>query len=344
MLALSWSKTEDGKEWDNFVAQNHGTAFQSWAWREVAESELQVPHYLALRDPNGTLNAVCPFFQIRQGPYLSALDSNPGAFRGGPLFISNSENILPSMELLRKSVKFSISNRLKFFRMNVYNEDIVSSLLNLGAPYKIYVTLSVLNLKVTSVDNIWTNHFLKRERQNIKYFDRVGCSFRLAERETEYDAFLKLHRQSMERQSYPSLSTDYLNKMRSAFGEDFRIGEVTFPNGDLVAAVSLVFNPSRTMVHLLHVGYSREPNSKSSYSYIIWKVVGWAAANGLEFVDLGGTNPDPSKAIHRVKRKFGARFIPVYTFTIPVKSLLLSLGKKSYALARSVASTIEGRI
>jgi hypothetical protein len=335
---VTWSETEDGREWEDFVVQNHGTALQSWAWRGIEESTSSKPKYLVGRDARGALKAVCPFFLLKSGRHLSALSSLPGAIGGGPLFGSDAEDIPPAMESLKRSIKFSILNPIGFLHMNVYDKRVVNSLLASSCAHKISWGLFILDLKTISFDHVWTGLFDNEDRRNIKYFDSLGCSLRLAETNKEYDEFLDLENASMQRRGHFQLSREFLGRFRSSFGEKFRLLEVISPDGGLVAAVTLLSNPDKTMVHWTHVGYSQDRSSKSAYSYAIWKLVNWASAQGFRYVDLGGTRPDPMDPVHRTKRKFGGDFFPIYIFTIPVDSRLLSVVRKVYA---SVKSTVR---
>jgi len=115
--------------------------------------------------------------------------------------------------------------------------------------------------------------------------------------------------------------------------------EVVSPDGGLVAAVTLLSNPDKTMVHWTHVGYTQHRSSKSAYSYAIWKLVNWASAEGFRYVDLGGTRPDPTDPVYKAKLRFGADFFPIYTFTVPVSSRLLSVAKRFHAGVKSTGKS-----
>jgi hypothetical protein len=331
--AIDWSETDDGKEWDEFVARNHGTAFQSWAWRGVLETASRRPKYLACRDSRGTLKAICPLFMVK-GRYLSNLDSFPGGIRGGPLFDSGAKDISIAMESLERTLKSSIWNRIEFLRITTCDKEVINSLVSSGSPYEIGWGIFVLDMMEVAPDHIWKKLFNRVDRQDIKYFDRLNYSSRLAENDKEYEEFLDLENRSMKRQGHHPLSRERFFKMRSILGGNFQILEVTSPNGGLVAGLTMVSNPDRTMVHLLHVGYSRDKNSKSSYMYVLWQEIGRALEEGFRYVDFGGTNPNPADPVNRIKRKLGGSYVPLYAFTIPTWTRMYGLARRLYSLTK----------
>jgi hypothetical protein len=333
--AVNWSETEDGREWEDFVVKNHGTALQSWAWREIGESPSCEPRYLVCRDARGALRGVCPFFLVKSGRYLYTLSSLPNTIEGGPLFALDVEDVSLEMESLRRSIRFSILKPIGSLQVNAFDKRIVKSLLDSGYAHRIEWGVFILDLKSVSLDRIWTGLFDNEDRRNIKYFDALGCSLRLAETNREYDEFLALENESMQRRGHFQFPREILARFRSSFGENFRLLEVVRPDGGLVAAVTLLSGPDKTMVHWTHVGYAQDRSSKSAYSYAIWKLVNWASAEGFRYVDLGSARPDPTDPVHRIKGRFGGDFFPIYTFTIPVSSRLLSVVKKAHSAVKS---------
>jgi CelD/BcsL family acetyltransferase involved in cellulose biosynthesis len=337
--AVTWSETQDGREWEDFVVKNHGTALQSWAWRDVGGSTSNKPRYLVCRDAKGALRAVCPFFLVKSGRYLYTLSSLPSTIEGGPLFASDVGDVSLEMESLRRSIRFSIWKRIGSLQVSVYDKRVVNALLASGHPHRIEWGVFILDLRTVSLDRIWTGLFDNEDRRNIKYFDSLGCSLRIAETDRDYDEFLALENESMQRRGHFQLPREILARFRSSFGENFRLLEVVSPDGGLVAAVTLLSNPDKTMVHWTHVGYVQNRSSKSAYYYAIWKLVNWASAEGFRYVDLGGTRPDPTDPVYKVKRRFGADFFPIYTFAVPVSSRLLSIAKRFHASVKSTGKS-----
>jgi len=133
---MGWSEVEDGDEWDEFVTINRGSIFHLWSWRKVLEDTYSKPLYLAYRDSDGEILAVCPFF-YRTGRLLWYLDSLPESHSAGPIISNHVTDISRLLTALRKSVRFSPFKPAVAMRIRTEKHEIIEPMTNLGFGYTV---------------------------------------------------------------------------------------------------------------------------------------------------------------------------------------------------------------
>jgi hypothetical protein len=326
---MNWSETLDSKEWDDFVFANNGSVFHSWSWRRVLETTGSRPFYVACRDTNGRILAICPFLQRKAARNFVLLDSLPLSHMSGPLVGSQVANVQEILGLLRKSVKFSIHNPVVCMQLKVHQQPIIRSLIDLGFRHQITEGLFILDLSGKKPADIWSQNFQKHDRQAVKYYERDGSGFGFAQQESDYADYLSLHQESiLRRKERQLIPPEFLSKMRADLRDQLKVVLVTFES-DVIAGLSMICDPRISTVHLAIIGYSRARNIHSPVVYMDWKIVNWALENGYRYVNFGPTSSSPTNPIHRLKLRFGGRFVPRHEFILPTSHL-------PYTLARSI--------
>ena len=207
MSRAQWSETQDRTEWDNFVTQNGGSAFHLWAWRMVIEKTDLKPFYLAYRDTEGRLMAICPFFYRKGGRRLLYLESLPTSHMSGPVISAQATNTSQILELLRKSVRFSPFNPVISLKIRTDQQSVIQPMIALGFEHTEDV-LFVLDLHEMTPDYIWKNGFQKHDRQAVKYYEQQASAFGFARDEVEYTDFWALYHESLQRKGVSSRSLD----------------------------------------------------------------------------------------------------------------------------------------
>jgi Acetyltransferase (GNAT) domain len=345
MSGLRWSKTEDSEEWDDFVSKNDGSIFHTWAWRRARESSGERALYLACRDGQGTLVAVCPFFYRKAPRRLLYLESLPTSPIGGPVIDTQLGNASEIIGSLQKSVSFTIRNPAVSLQFRIHKPSMIQPLLDTGLRYETSQGLFVLDLTSKTRGYTWNEEFDKHDRQAVKYYEDRASVFSFARDEEDFMEYQTLHQETMSRSGESSRSLEYISSLRLNFGERFKIALVTLEDR-LIAGFMMLCDPKISTVHLgLNIGYSKIKNMHSPMVYTNWKIVNWASEEGFRTVNFGRTATNSKDPVHKLKQKFASEFIPVYRVTVPTAripySAVKSIDRKIRGMGRSLVSRVE---
>jgi hypothetical protein len=317
-----WSRATDQKEWDDFVLQNGGSVCQSWTWKLYLEDSGNSTVYVICRNGRGDIVAACPFAVIRKGKTACVLESLPFT-SAGPIVNSEVEDYASLLTSLSKFHTFSplmplpISMTIRTDQPGIYKP-----MSDLGWKYVIHQGDFRLDFQETTPQTIWNQVFRKDERNELRFYQRAGFSFHLAENEGDYDAFIELYRESMARRGYGE-RVRQISSMRNCFKDSFGVCLLE-SEGRLVAGISFLCNEKESTVRLDKIGYAPIKNSRSPYFFMLWMMVNWACEKRYRFLRLGTTSADEKHPLHHIKRKFGGTFIPEYDFRVPISSRSLS--------------------
>jgi hypothetical protein len=337
-----WSETQDSVEWDDFVLQNGGSIFQTWAWREaLGEKDSQGnpirPFYLVYRDSGERILAACPFFytQGRQGRYISEtiLESLPDwTFIAGPVISDSVANDAPRIVMaLQKSVKpSSPTNPIVAMKFRIHQQSLIQLMLSLGLHHRQYDGLFVLDLHEKPPDHIWNNGFQRHDRRAIETLGK-SAEFGFIDDDASLLNFSLLKRGAAIHR-YDRL--DFLVKTRAVMRDKLRIASVTLEN-EMIAGNMILCDTVISMVQFGMLRYSCTKNihePMANTTYINWKLINWAYENGFRYVNFGPYPVDqvsnPAHPSHQLQERFELAFVPRYNFTLPIPSLALSILKK----------------
>jgi len=354
--APGWTTEFESQEWDDFVEGNGGTPYQSWAYRSILEESGNDPEYLAYKRPGGPILAVCPMFRARVAKYRQRLTGpletgtvpdpqeklKPRSFQGilpipalfGPE--ANPEVAARALQHYLEGMRYPITSSLDIMTSQ---KRVIESLLLLGfRNWKAHGDF-ITDLSKTPTSNIWSDAFNKHDRQDIKYFDGLGASFRLSSEGGEFNEFLKLHESTMLREGYRPMKADFLALMRRHLGEKLQLA-VSDRSGELVAAQLLILDRPSQTVYIDKIGYTRLRNIHSSVVFLWFKICAWAEKNGFRYVNLGGARSDEAL---RLKRKFGGDFVEYHVFVIPSGSKLYPVTAGLLKGARKLREVVSRR-
>jgi hypothetical protein len=334
MNSLKWSETEDGDEWDDFVARNKGSIFHSWGWRNVLEGGSLKPLYLVCRDPDGTALAVCPFVH-GAGTLMWYLDSLPNSHTGGPVIGDLGTNIPHIFNSLRRSVRFSPFNPIVAMKINVHQPSMLESMRSLGFQSLLTHELFILDLHEKTREHIWSYGFQKHDRQAVKYYEQQGLEFGFAEEEDDFEAYVDIRRRVKGKGV-----AGFLSRIRLHMGDSIKVALVR--TGDVViGGFSMLCDPQNSIVHVAgdyEVRYSRKRNIHSPVTFLYWKAIEWASEQGFRSFDLGAypatKSTNPLHPFHKLRMRFEAEAVPRYQFVIPTSGV-------SYSMARRVGRLLR---
>jgi hypothetical protein len=338
-----WSETDDGKEWDDFVARNGGSIFHTWAWRRVLESHDSIPYYLACRNDEGKIIAVCPFI-YKAGTRSLHLDSLPDSPMAGPLVGGEAKTVSELIESLRKSVRFSPFHPVVAFHIKTHRQEIVQPMIALGFHYKTDYGLLITDLREKPPEHIWNNGFMKHDRQAVKYYDLRGAEFRFASSESDFAGYLGLEEGPTWN---PHDRPEFFSRMRSNLGDRSNVAIVTL-EGKVIAGLISISDPANSTVHLATMRYSLVRNIHSPVTYVNWKMTSWAVGQGFRYVDFGIWSTehtvDPNHFAYKLKRRFELDFIPRYEFNVRPSGTAYSMARRINRLIRGTREdTAENR-
>jgi hypothetical protein len=323
-----WLEIDDDKEWDDFIVQNNGSVFHTWAWRKVLETKDSRPYYLAYRNDEGRILAVCPFIS-QMGKRFLHLDSLPDSHMAGPLVSKEVKDIPVVIESLRKSVGFSPLHPVAGLHVKAHQQEIIQPMVSLGYPYKTDYGLLIADLQEKPAEHIWDNGFAKHDRQAVKYYDQRGAEFRFATSESDFADYGALEEGPTWN---PHDRPEFFSRMRTNLGDKLGIAIVAL-DGKMMAGIITITDPAISMVHFATLRYSPIRNIHSPVTYVNWKVINWAVEKGYRYVDFGvwlaSHSVDPTHFAYKLKGRFELSFTPRYEFNLRPSS-------RAYSIARSI--------
>ena len=337
--ALTWSRTEDAREWDEFVTRNHGSVFHQWAWRQVIEPEHPRSLYLACRNQSGRMVAACPFF-YKEGRHFMYLDSLPDSLMAGPVIDESEEDMSRIVDSMRKSVK---SLKLMAMRVRVHQKETIRILESMKFRHDPVTNgLLMLDLSSTTPEFIWNNCFQKHDRRAVKSYEKENAGFGFAERDSDYSDYLALDSgTTWEGDEDMGLLASRLSRMRKYFAERFRLAIVTL-GGEVAVGLPLLLDDTISTIHAVKgIRYSSAKNihePMANSTFIDWKIANWGSEHGFRYVDFGsypiGAVSNPKHVFCDLKGRFGLTLVPWYRFTLPTSDI--------FPIARQVSRLVRG--
>jgi hypothetical protein len=336
-VTARWTSTVDPKEWDRFIEVNRGTVYQYWTWRSVLKDCGNNPEYLVYRESGGPILAACPLFRVSVGRYRQKLTGPPfldRVARGGeqlereklrwieplPCLFGGDVDVPEAAQALQLYLKPSITRLVSSMELLTWQTRVIECFTRLRFPHRKIGSYFLTDLEKTPPDKIWAEEFGKHDRQDVKYFDGLGASFRLSTTEEEFARFHELHDSSMLREGYSSMTEEFLAVVRRHLGDKLQLA-MSVKSEELVAGQLLILDRINQTVYIDRVAYSRSRNIHSSVVSLWFKICIWAKENGFRYINFGGARTDEA---YKLKRKFGGEYLETYVFHVPSKSKLHS--------------------
>jgi len=325
------------EDWDSFIEANRGTPYQSWSWRSMLKECGNQPEYLVYRKPRGAILAACPLFRVRVGRYQQKLMGPPVYNRVSPRkeqlerkkprwreplpsLFRDDVDVPEAARALQLYLKPSISNPLGSMELLTWQTRVIESLAALSFRHWKTGGHFLADLEKTPPDKIWVDAFSKHDRQDVKYFDGLGTSFRLSTAEGEFAQFRDFHESSMIREGYSPMTGEFLAVVRKHLGDKLQLA-LSDRSGELVAGQLLILDRVNQTVYVDKVAYLRSRNIHSSVVFLWFRICEWAKDNGFRYINFGGAR---SEEAYKLKRKFGGEFKEEYVFVVPSASRLYS--------------------
>jgi len=332
--SYKWTTTSDGKEWDRFVENRGGSIFQSWAWRNVLQDNGLKPRYSVCHDPNGELVAICPLVAA-EGRRYTHLQTPPDSFTAGPLIEADNAAAAGILGALPKLPKFSPLKPVLAIHIRTHLEHVAKPMISLGFQYKIDdYGLLITDLRTHSPDLIWKDGFNKHDRQTVKYHEDIGCEFRLENRAEDFQGYMDLKEgPTWNRSDRP----EFFASMKERLGDRVKLG-VVVQQGRVIAGSIFLCDGALSTVHLLSMKYSLVKNIHSPVTYLNLMTAKWTDGQGFSYLDFGPWSmqhaADAAWPAYKLKRRFEADLIPVYSFSIRPTGL-------AYSITRRMRSTVQ---
>jgi lipid II:glycine glycyltransferase (peptidoglycan interpeptide bridge formation enzyme) len=147
--------------------------------------------------------------------------------------------------------------------------------------------------------------FAKKWRYELGRAEKAGLEMVEGTDPALLERFRPLFEDFVQRKGFGvDLGADFYAALQPRLGEEERLHVALAQLGDeLVAGVVATFLGD-TGVYLL--GASSEAGRGSQAAYLLqWRVIQAAAARGLRWYDLGGTDPDDNPGVYRFKERMG---------------------------------------
>jgi predicted N-acyltransferase len=355
-MSPRWTPTVEPEEWDAFIEANQGTPYQSWFWRLMLEELGNRPEYLVYREPRGGILAACPLFRVRVGRYRQKLTA-PSVYNrvshGNervevkmlrwrepiPSLFRNDSDVSEAARALQLYLKPSVSNPLSSIELLTWQTRVIESLTGLGFRHWKTGGYFLTDLEKSPPDKIWAEVFGKHDRQDVKYFDALGTSFRLSTSEGDYAHFRDFHENTMLRKGYSPMTGEFLSVLRRHLGDKIQLA-LFDKSGELVAGQLLVLDRISRTVYVDKVAYQRSRNIHSSVVALWFRICEWAKDNEFRYINFGGAR---SEEAYRLKRKFGGEFTEKYVFVVPSASKLYSTAAGLVRTTRRLTKLVTGR-
>jgi hypothetical protein len=218
--------------------------------------------------------------------------------------------------------------------IRAHKDQVIQPLIGLGFPYSITHGLYVLDLKEKSPEHIWSNGFNKHDRQAVKHYEQLGAEFGFARNDSDYAEYVKLLKGStifFRVRVHSPEREDFVSRMRRFAGDRLKValGKI---GGEVIAGVSMLFEPENSTIHFAIVRYSRENNIHSRVTYLYWKAINWASEKGYRYIDFGAysipKSSNPTHPFFKLRERFESTIVPRYQFVLPTSTRVYSIAKK----------------
>ena len=332
----------DGNEWEKFVATSpEGTFFHTLKWKEVLEKSFPYESlYLAIRDSNGKLIGVCPFFISKKLWPFKVLDSLPNSDLGGPLI--KEEYKKEAANALKDYLKELSSDKgITYAKMKLSDQELCEYLKTKTSKVDTSSGTMILDLNEKPMDFIWNEVFKQKQRKYIKRFEHDGFKTKEAEDEDDLNKFYVLYRQSMNQKSVPPPFTFYKNNFDLLYPNNFNIISIEKKEERCIGAGIFFIYPERKAIYMAGVALDKTVSSRYKIYYKLrWETIKYAHRNGFQYVSFGSTPSDHSSVYYSIKGEFGARFNQDYLIYLPFNRKLFLLRENAIKVGRKMKNRL----
>ncbi len=276
--------------WDDFVRRvsRPSELLQSWAWGEFQAAAGKRMHRLALSDGAG-LRAVCLLVL-----HVTRLGKSWLLSPRGPLLDptpAGAEQERAWTALLSGIAKFR-DNTTMFLKVEPNLDPPKSVFLEHGSGMHPGRTL-FLDLRKSEQELLDGMH--QKARYNLRLAERKGVVVRFSRSSEDVEAFLRLLRETAERQRIGIFPPEYYRVMLSSLGENCEVALAEHGRVPLAGALHVRFGDTVTYLH----GASSEIHRELMAPYQLhWQAILRAKHSGYAWYDFFGIAPEGA-ANHR---------------------------------------------
>jgi len=333
---------ENDEEWEEFVRSSpKGTFYHSLKWKKVIEKSFSAStHYLVVKDRNKTVIGVCPAFIFRYGPF-KVYSSMPYSDFGGPII---KEGYVKKVSLLLRKIlnDYCFKKGISYAKISFTDNE-------MSRPFKSplsYVDTStgimIIDLKLNPTDAIWKKKFSRKQRYEIKRFERNGFTIREANTKSDLREFYNLYLSNTRYLKIPGYSYNFFHN----------IWDILFPKNFHI----MLLEKEKCVGGLAQFKYGQgiyggyvamdrkwKWGRYSMMPYMLWKLIRWAEENGFRYVSLGLTPAYKRNPYYIQKIRFGATFLQQEKVFIPFgfnASVFISVGAKAISVWRIIKKSL----
>lgn len=171
-----------------------------------------------------------------------------------------------------------------------------------------FVAVSLDISKYESSDDLLKQGVSLRRRNQIRFSQKQGFSTVMLQHD-ELGKFYELYKKHHRHRNYVVRGIEELRNFITAFGDKTKILAVY--NGDRIVA-GILFIVDGPYLWMIINASDYEFSYYQVNNYIYWEVIKFGFANGVKYIDFGGTPVDDSGNI-RFKKSLGVSFSKVYS-------------------------------
>lgn len=310
----------DGEEWNKYVAcAQGGSFFHTLAWRDILEKTFRYKSdYLVMRNREGNLACICPFFRLKKMGFFPVADSLPESDICGPLMDEESKEDVA--HALRDYMdNGNLGRDIAYVRVKTQDKEICEYLRTKGSTVDTFSGTMVLDLQRKPADHVWNTSLNRLDRKNIKRFEKDGVTTRPCESEEDLKRFYTLYSLNMRKRKVPPYPYIlFKNIFDSLYPDRFNM-LVTEKEGRCFGVGIFFIYPEKNSLYKWNLGMDKSVGGRYKIQQNLnWETIRYAEERGIRYINFGSTPSDQSTKVYQVKKEIGAEFIQDYTLTIPL--------------------------
>ncbi|MCW4018314.1 MAG: GNAT family N-acetyltransferase [Candidatus Bathyarchaeota archaeon] len=316
----------DKKEWEEFMETcPNATFYHTPQWRQVLEHTFTRPLYLAVRNKNGKLVAVCPGFILESG-IVKMYHSTPFSDYSGPV-IANDCYASAAQALLSHLQNYCVREGIAYAKTCLMEND--SKRIWQYATKYVDPNVGVVEIDLNECSSafIWNSVFSARMRRDLRQVEKKGFQVRQATTKSDFNAFYRLYALNMQSIGGAPFPYAFMENMwRLLYPVNMRIWLI---GKEKPVAGPAVFKYGRG-TYGAYVGLDRAGSGRFAVvPYLMYHELKKAEEEGYKLVSLGSTPRDPNGAHYLQKIRLGGSYRNQITTWLPFNSTghMLVLGR-----------------
>lgn len=327
LIKFSLHNKSEIRQWDEFVESHpNGTPYHLSCWMRIIQETYSFKLLMyVLKNENGDISGILPFFLIRSLFTGRRIVSLPFSDYGGPLF----REYPPEEDLLSEIVK-EHKDSVKYIEIRgpIPNASVFVC--------HNYYQRHVLNLRTDLSE-------LKKllNKRSIQYSIRKAkkAGVQINEENTQYGMreFYRLNTLTRKKHGVPSQSGKFFEKLlEHVISKGY--GSILLAIYDSKAVAASLFLKCGKTIHYKYNASDPEYLKKATPNHLLtWHAIKRGSMDGYQFLDFGRTSPD-NKGLIRYKEMWGTEALDLPYYYYPrIKGATSQ--KESSPLYRMVTST-----